>query len=309
MSRNNNLRYSILIPCYNTSKYIKRCIDSVLNQKTENNYEIIICDDGSTDNTVEIIETYHDEKIKLLRNETNKRGIITRNRLVRESKGDYIIWVDSDDELLSDALSFLDERLKVKEFDIVEFSYQSIKNGNTYQSIIPQKFLNDDTMAEVFFNMGLKWVMWGKAIKREVMEKSLPPDVTMQLDDVFFTLAIYLNAKSYTSSGDKSLYRYYCDLGFWSTIDLPETTITLEKFKGLCKMRYAELMYNSNLLDKFGIKDKYLAKLLQACNFGHLLVCLLKIENVVERQIGLNELNKLMTLKIENIKKYSENIF
>jgi glycosyltransferase involved in cell wall biosynthesis len=88
-------KVSIIIPCYNSGKHISDTINSVINQ-TYKNLEIIIIDDGSTDNSVEIINSINDERIILLRQE-NKGASCARNLGITSSKGDFIQFLDSDD--------------------------------------------------------------------------------------------------------------------------------------------------------------------------------------------------------------------
>lgn len=87
---------SIIMPSYNTAPYIKETIQSVLNQ-TYMNWEIIIVDDCSTDNTDEVLSEIHDERIKYLKNEKNSGAAISRNKALREAKGQWIAYLDSDD--------------------------------------------------------------------------------------------------------------------------------------------------------------------------------------------------------------------
>lgn len=87
---------TIFIPAYNAEKYIKECLDSIVNQ-TYKNLDILIIDDGSTDNTSKIIETYNDERIRLIKNKENKGLPYTRNLGLKESKGEYIAIMDADD--------------------------------------------------------------------------------------------------------------------------------------------------------------------------------------------------------------------
>ena len=95
---------SVVIPVYNREKYIKECIDSVLNQ-TYQNFEIIIVDDGSTDKTVEIIESINDERIKLFKN--NHLGVSeATNFAFKQINGEYIALLDSDDTMISDRLEY-----------------------------------------------------------------------------------------------------------------------------------------------------------------------------------------------------------
>ncbi|AHM59910.1 family 2 glycosyl transferase [Flammeovirgaceae bacterium 311] len=87
---------SVLLPAYNTERFIKEAIESVLNQTYEN-FELIILDDKSTDNTKHVIEGYKDDRIKIFNNEINIGFLRSRNRLMRLAKGDYIAFQDADD--------------------------------------------------------------------------------------------------------------------------------------------------------------------------------------------------------------------
>lgn len=87
---------SIIMPSWNTGKYIARSIDSVLTQ-TYANWELLIVDDCSTDNTDDIIAWYTDKKIKYLKNAKNCGAALSRNRALREAQGEWIAFLDSDD--------------------------------------------------------------------------------------------------------------------------------------------------------------------------------------------------------------------
>lgn len=90
---------SIIMGVYNEEKTLDRCIKSIFDQ-TYNNWEFIICDDCSTDGTVDILEKYQkkDSRIKVLKNEKNMRLAKTLNRCLEESKGKYVARMDADDE-------------------------------------------------------------------------------------------------------------------------------------------------------------------------------------------------------------------
>ena len=87
---------SIIMPSYNTGKFIKETINSVIAQ-TYSNWELIIVDDCSTDNTDEIVKSINDNRIIYLKNETNSGAAISRNKALREAKGRWIAFLDSDD--------------------------------------------------------------------------------------------------------------------------------------------------------------------------------------------------------------------
>lgn len=103
---------SIIMPSYNTAEYIKDSIQSVINQ-TYKNWELIIVDDCSTDCTDEIVNSIKDSRIKYFKNEKNFGAAISRNRALKEAKGKWIAFLDSDDlwnkEKLEIQISFMVE--------------------------------------------------------------------------------------------------------------------------------------------------------------------------------------------------------
>ncbi|HKS27229.1 MAG TPA: glycosyltransferase [Pyrinomonadaceae bacterium] len=92
---------SVIIPCYNQGHYLSEAIESVLNQSYPH-FEIIVVDDGSTDNTGDVARGY--KEVKLLSQENQGRPAVGRNRGLRESSGRYVVFLDADDHLLPDAL-------------------------------------------------------------------------------------------------------------------------------------------------------------------------------------------------------------
>lgn len=94
---------SVVIPTYNRERVIGRAIESVLRQ-TFSDFELIIVDDGSTDNSCEIVGLYDDSRIRLIRNTQNQGANFCRNIGIKESKGKYIAFQDSDDEWTTDKL-------------------------------------------------------------------------------------------------------------------------------------------------------------------------------------------------------------
>jgi len=105
-------KVSVVIPTYNYGKYIEKAIDSVLAQ-TYKDFEIIVVDDGSTDNTREIIETKYEDKVRYFYQE-NKGAPAARNRGIEKSKGEYLVFLDADDYL---APSSLEDRVSILECD------------------------------------------------------------------------------------------------------------------------------------------------------------------------------------------------
>lgn len=109
---------TIVLPTYNGSKYIKQSIDSCLNQ-TYRNIELIIMDDGSTDETPEIIKFYKDERIKIITHKMNKGLSTALNRGFAQSKGEYLTWTSDDNYYVENAIERMLEFLKEKKCDFV----------------------------------------------------------------------------------------------------------------------------------------------------------------------------------------------
>ena len=116
------------MPSYNTGQFMSDSINSVLSQ-TYQNWELIIIDDCSTDNSIEIIKSYKDPRIKLLRNEKNSGAAISRNYGLREAKGRYIAFLDSDDIWLPNKLDEQITFMKNNTYVFTYCDYMIVKNG------------------------------------------------------------------------------------------------------------------------------------------------------------------------------------
>lgn len=111
---------SIIMPSFNTGKYIDKAIESVLVQ-TYKNWELIIVDDCSTDNTDEVVEKYiNDKRIRYLKNDNNSGAAVSRNRALMEAKGKWIAFLDSDDLWMTEKLT---EQIKFMKINDYHFTY------------------------------------------------------------------------------------------------------------------------------------------------------------------------------------------
>lgn len=125
------LKVTVIIPVYNTEKYLKKCLDSVCNQ-TLKDIEIICVNDCSTDNSLEILEEYarFDNRIKIINFKENKGVAIARNLAIEQAKGEYIGFVDSDDFVAADFFEKLYNRAKKTNSDIVMGNILEIDKNN-----------------------------------------------------------------------------------------------------------------------------------------------------------------------------------
>ena len=123
---------SIIVPIYNTAKYLPRCLNSIIHQ-TYQNLEIILVNDGSTDNSSEISEEYHqkDSRIKLIY-QKNQGLSAARNTGIKKATGDYLTFVDSDDEIMPKMIEKMLFALQSNHSDIVICSFkEKYPNGKT----------------------------------------------------------------------------------------------------------------------------------------------------------------------------------
>jgi len=122
---------SVIVPIFNSEKYIRFCLESIINQ-THKNMEVMLINDGSTDNSAEICNTYSrsDSRIRVI-NTKNNGPASARNVGIKESTGDFIFFIDSDDFLETNAINLLIESFKQHRADIIVGGFNKIKNGNS----------------------------------------------------------------------------------------------------------------------------------------------------------------------------------
>jgi glycosyltransferase involved in cell wall biosynthesis len=114
--------FSIIIPMYNRERFIARAINSCLTQSFRS-FEIIVVDDASTDGSVKVVQAIKDPRIRVIRHETNRERLIARNNGAKASKGEWVIWFDSDDELMPDALAIMKKRIEELPSDVLALRF------------------------------------------------------------------------------------------------------------------------------------------------------------------------------------------
>ena len=165
------MKFSFIVPVFNRENLIKKCIDSI-RQQTYNNYEIIIIDDGSTDNTSKIINDYFAQfdNIKYYYQE-NSGPYNARLTGVSKSTGEYIIFVDSDDWIENNTLDIIFQYINKYKPDIIKYKY-SINNNSTNQSDNSDVKLYSQDKEELyqeFINNAKLNSLCDEAIKKELL--------------------------------------------------------------------------------------------------------------------------------------------
>lgn len=188
---------SIIIPCYNASKYLRQCIDSILNQ-TFKNYEIIFINDKSTDNTLDILQEYKnnsDADIKILENEYNSGPSFTRNKGLSVATGNYIAFIDSDDYIEPQYLEVLYQLIKQYNTEISMCSSKHVdKNGVLIDTVIREFLLeNQNSIIERMTAFNIESAPWGKLISNKIIKENNISFEYDGLEDNLFLFDIYCN--------------------------------------------------------------------------------------------------------------------
>ena len=187
---------SIIVPAYNVEKFIAKCIESITIQ-TFTNFELILVDDGSTDTTGEICNSFAqtDDRIKVV-HQDNKGLVNARKSGLRMALGKYVLYIDGDDYIESDYCELLIKETDNFDADIVIGGYIRNYRGRmiTVNNILPAGRYENEAIEKIwekmiftgdFFLHGISTYSWGKLFKREILlpiQMSIPSNITIGED-------------------------------------------------------------------------------------------------------------------------------
>ena len=169
------MKFSVIVPIYNVEEYIEECIYSVLNQ-TYDNFELILVNDASPDHSLNIITNIaaSDSRIVIINKEKNEGVALARSSGLVKATGDFIIYLDGDDQLIPEALNILSAKINSSNPDIIIFPKVREENGEKYVRPYFNKeilFENDKKeLYEGFLHYGY-FVIGYAAIRRELAVK------------------------------------------------------------------------------------------------------------------------------------------
>lgn len=193
-----NKKVSIIVPVYNSSKYLHQMIKSLLNQ-TLKDMEFIFIDDCSTDNSVEILlefENKDPDRILIIRSEVNQGPGAARNIGLKYASGEYIGFVDSDDYIQNDMYETMYNKAKSNDYDIVECGYYNERKKKEMM-IWDQNFegqIDFDKRVKIIMSCGF---ICTKLFKRNIiLENNIEFIPDIPLEDVFFLSRIYCKINS-----------------------------------------------------------------------------------------------------------------
>lgn len=203
---------SVIVPVYNIEKYLPRCIDSILNQ-TYKNWEAIFINDGSTDNSLKILEEYkkRDERIKII-DKKNEGSGTARNDGMESSEGEYIAFLDSDDWYEKNFLEKLYNNLIENNSDVVicnpKMTYDDISKNKKINTYFFNEIELNKTPEKILGILAMP-VVWNKLYKKDIIVKNKIkfPNYSF-CEDVEFLYKIFLYANKVSKIED-NLYNYY----------------------------------------------------------------------------------------------------
>lgn len=198
------MKVSVIVPVYNASNYIEKCLDSLIKQSLKE-IEIIVIDDGSCDNTFKVLSK-HKDKIQLIR-QKNSGVASARNKGLSVAKGDYIAFVDSDDWVDSDMFSKLYNKALENDYDVVECDFKYVDDSKEWHGVvdIDKDVVTLNDKKQYFIKMFP--VIWNKIYKREKI-KNIKFKDGVWAEDVEFLYRVIPNIDT-IGKVNEELYYYY----------------------------------------------------------------------------------------------------
>ncbi len=211
---------SIIVPVFNASTYLKRCLNSIVSQ-SYSQIELILIDDCSTDSSLEIIRQYQkvDERIKVFQNLSNKRVGYTRNRGLEHASGDYIWFIDADDWISGGAIQELADVLQPPEnnVDLLVFGHTEehgvLQNESGIITRLPRNPENPDDAFAKFLSLSggfFSYPFLYLYSRRMLLEHHILFPERMYYEDILFVAKAIRYAEN-IQVFPKSFYHYNCE--------------------------------------------------------------------------------------------------
>lgn len=203
---------SVIIPVYNTEEYLPQCLDSLIAQ-TYRNLEIICVNDGSTDESLNVLSRYAEKDARVTVLSQKNSGVsAARNAGIRAAKGDYISFIDSDDELETDMYEILLNLMKAHEADIAHCSYRKIHANGTVKEIggTGELLIQSSDEVGICFLTGQRFTgsLWNKLFRREILDGVWFDESLKINEDLLFCAMAFQQAEKIVFL-DAAKYHYF----------------------------------------------------------------------------------------------------
>lgn len=212
----NNVSVSIIVPVYNVEKYLKKAIDSLLNQSADN-YEIILVDDGSTDNSGKICDSYISDNVTVI-HQKNSGVSAARNAALKIAKGKFILFCDSDDYVDKNFVELLTAPLRLGQTELTVSGYSTFNDYDSsdysYVNFESDKFIKPSGFYSLKQSNTLHF-LWNKGFCTDIIRNNniLFDESLDNCEDLCFILEYLRYIKSDILLISKCLYFYYIRQG------------------------------------------------------------------------------------------------
>ena len=283
------MKISIIVPVYNVEKYIRQCVESVLEQ-TYQNFELILVDDGSPDNCGKICDTYAkgDSRIKVIHKENGGLSD-ARNVGVANATGEYILFLDGDDYWLEPRfLGKLSLRIQKNKADVLSFNFQKVWDD---RSAAPYFSVPDLDSAGGFDAVShTLWTAcaWNKAIRRTLfLENDLHFVEGITSEDIDWCVRLALDAKTFD-------YINYCAVAYRQRAGSISKAMTGQKVQCL----HNNIVYSMKLTE--GAEKQQLLQPFLAYQVGTLLYAIAMLDDQQIRQDMTEKVKPMLPLLAES---------
>ncbi|MBI4947156.1 MAG: glycosyltransferase family 2 protein [Bacteroidetes bacterium] len=250
----NNPFFSVILPTYNRSGFIGKAIDSVLTQ-IFTDFELIIIDDGSTDNTKEVVSSFSDERISYYYQKNQERSV-SRNNGIQKAQGTYICFLDSDDYFLPSHLSVLYANIEKNNFTIALFhTYQQyVRNGRVEDMICYDNYINHDLLETDCRLINNVW-LFSPSIQTTAIHKNICSNILFDSYPIPFECYEFMGRVA----------------AFYNVVKIPEKTVLMQlhennstvydvRFLESSKTAFEYILSSSiysNIKNHFSVKEKF----------------------------------------------------
>ena len=219
---------SVIVPVYNMEKYLHRCIDSILSQ-TFSDFELLLIDDGSTDKSGEICDNYANKDIRVRAFHKKNGGVSSaRNIGLDNVKGEWIAFVDSDDEIAELYLyNLLSHTENVNVDLVISYAIMQDSQGNRVKEVYPENLVEDD-YTPLFSNNELNWhtAPWSKLFRTNLCKELRFVEGMHLGEDLVFLYTYMLSCKSiFVSNNTDYIYNYENQTSLTKRVNKLETEL------------------------------------------------------------------------------------
>ena len=282
---------SIIVPIYNASKYLKKCLDSLVNQ-TKKELEFILINDGSTDDSESIIKSYNDSRIKYFKRSNHGIGK-TRNFGISKSTGKYIMFLDSDDYLEVNACEVLYKKIDKEMLDLVVCDfYRVVNDSKIIEKIASFKNTSLKDNPNLLLNVNL--APWNKIYRSDLIKNNNIKFIEdLKYEDAPFVALSLLKSKK-IGKVDKPLINY-------TIHEKSETTVRDERIFDIIKIVDIIRNYFKDYTWSREVIDTLTIKILVNYN--------IQGRNIKDKDIRNKFIDETFSYLEKNIPNYKSNIY